>query len=42
MITIELDIDRTKDLFNYFVKLKYELDIKNLILNLRRSDKIIA
>ena len=38
---INLDIDTTKDLFNYFVKLKYELDIQKLNLNLRRKESSI-
>ena len=38
---ITLDIDTTKDLFNYFVKLKYELDIQKLNLNLRRKESSI-
>ena len=38
---ITLDIDTTKDLFNYFVKLKYELDIQKLNLNLSRKERSI-
>ncbi len=38
---IILDIDKTKDLFNYFATLKYEFDIQKLNLNLRRKKNSI-
>ena len=34
---IILDIERTKDLFNYFGKLKYKLDVQELDLNLKKK-----
>ena len=37
-----LDIDKTKDLLNYFTKIKYKLDIQKLNLNLIRKENSIV
>jgi len=38
---VDLDIDTTKDIFNYFGKLKYKLDIQNLNLNFKKKENSI-
>jgi len=38
---IILDIDKTNDVFDYFVKLKYKLDIQKLNLNLKKKENSI-
>jgi hypothetical protein len=38
---IDLDIDTTKNIFNYLGKLKYKLDVQNLNLNLKKKENFI-
>ena len=38
---ISLDIDRTKDLINYFSKLKYKLDFKTSDFNFKKDDSFL-